>query len=191
MEERKIAGVILLLAAGFLLPCVLAAMKPPTPDEPQEPETIVVEVHYEKRVIHYHTGEFPKEVIEREEEILEQTRPIPNVMEEPQPEWNGDLRKYRVTCYLPTGSNCADGTPPYFGAVASNHANMGRNLTLYKADFTEVGEFTVHDVGGHPDLVNGSALDIFVPTMDEAWDFLYKNCWVEGSSWFCWVKWHE
>jgi hypothetical protein len=191
MSDKSIAGIILILSAVFLLPCVLAATKPPTPDEPQEPETIVVEVHFEKRVVHYHTGEFPKEIVEREEEILEQTRPIPNVMEEPLPEWNGDLRKLRITCYLPTGGNCADGTPPYFGAVASNHANMGRNMTLYRADLTEVGEFTVHDVGGHIDLQNGSALDIFTPDIDSAWAFLYENCWVENGQWYAWVKWHE
>jgi 3D (Asp-Asp-Asp) domain-containing protein len=68
---------------------------------------------------------------------------------------------------------------------------MGRNFTMYRNDMTEVGNFTVHDVGGHHDLVNGSALDVFTQTIDDAWAFLYANCWVEGGSWYAWVEWEE
>ena len=178
------------MATVFLLPCFAQAMKPPIADE--EPQTVIVEIHYNERVVHQYEREHTfREVTKEEESIIEQTRPIPNIMDEPQPEWNGNLRKYRVTCYLPTGNNCADGTPPYFGAVASNNMNMGKGMTLYRSDLSEIGKFTVHDVGGHPDLVNGTALDIFVPTLEEAWDFLYANAWVEGGSWYVWVMWDE
>lgn len=115
------------------------------------------------------------------------TRPTP--LAEAEPIMNGNLRKYRVTCYLPTGNNCADGTPPYHGALASNREHLGQGCRLYKQDGTLIGEFVSHDVGGHPDLMNGSALDIFRNTMTDAWNFLYENCWIEGGSWYVWCEW--
>ncbi len=96
--------------------------------------------------------------------------PIPTV------EGTEGLQYYRITCYLPTGNCCADGTYPYPGTLASNYEHLGQDCILYRADNLEViGRYTSHDVGGHPDLVNGTALDIFVPDMDAAWSWIRTN----------------
>lgn len=197
MNDREIGKTILFLALMFFLPLILKDKPPEIREVFIEPETVNVEIHVEKRTITETIvktdEEIVEDVVEEEvsEEVVEQVRPIPLIADVPEPQTNGSMVKMRCTCYLPSGFNCADGTPPYFGAVASNHANMGRNFTMYRKDLTEVGRFTVHDVGGHPDLVNGTALDIFTETIDDAWAFLYANCWVEGGSWYAWVEWEE
>ena len=194
MDDRAIGKTILFLALVFFLPLLLKEKPPEIREIFIEPDTVNVEVHIEKRTVHEHRNEHEviyAEAVEEEEEVVEQVRQVPMIAEIPEPETNGNMVKMRITCYLPTGFNCADGTPPYFGAVASNHANMGRNFTMYRQDLTEIGSFTVHDVGGHHDLVNGSALDVFTNTLDDAWAFLYANCWVEGGSWYAWVLWED
>ena len=194
MNDREIGKTILFLALMFFLPLILKEKPLEIREVLIEPETVNVEVHIEKRTIVEHRIEsetIEEEVVDVQEEVVEDVKPIPVIAEVPEPQTNGNMVKMRITCYLPTGFNCADGTPPYFGAVASNHANMGRNFTMYRKDMTEVGNFTVHDVGGHHDLVNGSALDVFTQTIDDAWAFLYANCWVEGGSWYAWVEWEE
>lgn len=194
MDDRAIGKTILFLALMFFLPLLMKDKPPEIREIYIEPDTVNVKVHIEKRTVHEHKNEHKivyAEAVEEEEEVVEQVRQVPVIAEVPEPETNGNMVKMRITCYLPTGFNCADGTPPYFGAVASNHANMGRNFTMYRQDLTEIGGFTVHDVGGHHDLVNGSALDVFVNTMDEAWAFLYANCWVESGSWYAWVEWED
>ena len=103
-------------------------------------------------------------------EAVMPAEPIPTV------EGTEGLRYYRVTCYLPTGNCCADGTYPYPGTLASNYEHLGQDCILYRADNLEViGIYTSHDVGGHPDLVNGTALDIFVIDMDSAWEWIRTN----------------
>lgn len=194
MNDRAIGKTILFVALLFFLPLILKEKPPEIKEIYIEPETVNVEVHLEKRTIVEHRIEaetIEEEVVDVQEEVVEKVRPVPVIAEVPEPQTNGNMVKMRITCYLPTGFNCADGTPPYFGAVASNHANMGRNFTMYRKDMTEVGNFTVHDVGGHHDLVNGSALDVFTQTIDDAWAFLYANCWVEGGSWYAWIEWEE
>ena len=194
MNDRAIGKTILFVALMFFLPLILKEKPPEIREIYIEPETVNVEVHLEKRTIVEHRIEaetIEEEVVDVQEEVVEDVKPIPVIAEVPEPQTNGNMVKMRITCYLPTGFNCADGTPPYFGAVASNHANMGRNFTMYRNDMTAVGKFTVHDVGGHHDLVNGSALDVFTETIDDAWAFLYANCWVEGGSWYAWVEWEE
>jgi hypothetical protein len=194
MNDRAIGKTILFVALMFFLPLILKEKPPEIRKIYIEPETVNVEVHLEKRTIVEHRIEaetIEEEIVDVQEEVVEDVRPVPVIAEVPEPQTNGNVVKMRITCYLPTGFNCADGTPPYFGAVASNHANMGRNFTMYRKDMTEVGNFTVHDVGGHHDLVNGSALDVFTQTIDDAWAFLYANCWVEGGSWYAWVEWEE
>lgn len=195
MDEKEIGKVILFVAMLFFLPIVLHQKTIVI-----EPETVTLEIHLENRTVNEVVTrlenedgetleeEVTEEVVE-EEEVIVQERPVPNIVAEPEPMMNGNLRKYRVTCYLPTGFNCADGTPPYHGALASNRDHLGQGCRLYRQDGTLIGEFVSHDVGGHPDLVNGSALDIFRNSMDEAWAFLYENAWVEGGSWYVWCEW--
>ena len=87
-----------------------------------------------------------------------------------------NLEYKRVTCYLPTGSCCADGSPTEVGTISTNKEHLGQKCILYRADTLEViGEYVSHDIGGHKDLVNGSAIDVFAPDMDAAWAWIRKN----------------
>ena len=87
-----------------------------------------------------------------------------------------NLQRVRVTCYLPTGNNCADGTPPYLGTISTNKEHLGQHCILYRADNLEpIGEYVSHDIGGHKDLQNGSAIDIYQDTMQGAWGWLDRN----------------
>ena len=87
-----------------------------------------------------------------------------------------NLQKVRVTCYLPTGNNCADGTPPYLGTISTNKSHLGQHCILYRADNLEpIGEYISHDIGGHKDLQNGSAIDVFAEDMQCAWGWLERN----------------
>ena len=89
---------------------------------------------------------------------------------------NEGLEYKRVTCYLPTGSNCADGSPTEVGTISTNKEHLGQKCILYRADTLEViGEYVSHDIGGHKDLVNGSAIDVFAPDMDAAWEWIRQN----------------
>ena len=199
MDDNGIAKVILFVAMMFFLPIALH-QKVIVKEVMVEPETVTLEVHLEKRTVNETVTrledaegevieeESEEEVIE-EQEVVQQERPVPNIVSEPEPMTNGNLVKMRLTCYLPTGYNCADGTPPYFGALASNLSHLGQHCKLYRQDGSLIGEFISHDIGGHPDLVNGSALDIFCETLDDAWSFLYANAWVEGGSWYAWCEW--
>ena len=191
MDERDIGYTILLLAMMFFF--ILSAFAPgrvevryvevmitPTP-------TVTPTVTPSPTVTPTPTGTPTATPSPTEAPKVAPIRPTP--LAEAEPIMNGNLRKYRVTCYLPTGNNCADGTPPYHGALASNREHLGQGCRLYKQDGTLIGEFVSHDVGGHPDLMNGSAVDIFRNTMEDAWNFLYENCWIEGGGWYVWVEW--
>ena len=106
----------------------------------------------------------------------EPTEAVMPVVDLPQPETAEGLQLYRVTCYSPTGNCCADGVYPYPGTLASNYEHLGQDCILYRADNLEViGIYTSHDVGGHPDLVNGTAVDIFATDMDSAWEWIRTN----------------
>lgn len=86
-------------------------------------------------------------------------------------EENG-LEYVRLSCYLPTGNCCADGTWPYEGVVACNAEHLGMTCILYDKDLNEAERFECHDVGGHPLLMSGKAIDIFRETMDGAWEII-------------------
>ena len=58
---------------------------------------------------------------------------------------------------------------------------------LYDKDLNEAERFECHDVGGHPLLMSGKAIDIFRETMDGAWeiigrygDYAYIK-WIQGE----------
>ena len=194
MDDRTIGKTILFLALMFFLPLLMKDKPPEIKEIFIEPETVNVEVHIEKRTVVEHkieTETIEEEVVEEEKEIVEEVRPVPVIAEVPEPETNGNMVKMRCTCYLWTGNRCADGVWPYHGALASNREHLGQGCKLYKQDGTLIGEFVSHDVGGHPDLMNGSAVDIYRNTIEEAWDWLYENAWVEGGQWFVWLEWEE
>lgn len=194
MDDRAIGKTILFLALVFFLPLLLKEKPPEIREIFIEPDTVNVEVHIEKRTVHEHRNEHEviyAEAVEEEEEVVEQVRQVPMIAEVPEPETNGNMVKMRCTCYLWTGSPCADGVWPYHGALASNSEHLGQGCRLYKKDGTLIGDFVSHDVGGHPDLMNGSAVDIYRNTIEEAWNWLYENAWVENGQWFVWLEWGE
>lgn len=87
-------------------------------------------------------------------------------------EYLAEMEYVRCTCYLPTGNRTADGTWPYEGILASNYEHMGDVALLYSVDGTFIGTFESRDVGGHPMLVNGTAIDIYRDNMDRAWEWV-------------------
>lgn len=197
MDERQIGKTILFLALMFFLPLILKEKPPEIREIYIEPETVNVEIHVEKRTITETIVKTDEEVVEDvveeevSEEVVEQVKPIPVIAEVPEPQTNGSKVKMRCTCYLWTGNRCADGVWPYHGALASNREHLGHGCKLYKKDGTLIGDFVSHDVGGHPDLVNGSAVDIYRDTLEEAWSWLYENAWVENGQWYVWIEWEE
>lgn len=83
-----------------------------------------------------------------------------------------ELQKVRCTCYLPTGNRTADGTVPYEGICASNRDHLGDVAVLYSVDGEFIGFFECSDIGGHSNLRNGTAIDIYRDSMDHAWEWV-------------------
>lgn len=99
---------------------------------------------------------------------------------------NPDIHRVRCTCYLPTGNKTYDGTDPYYGVCASNVDHLGDVAILYSEEGEWIGFFECRDIGGNSRLKNGTGIDIFQYTMDDAWDwvgtwgdYVYVQ-WVEG-----------
>lgn len=103
----------------------------------------------------------------------EPTEAVMPVVDLPQPETADGLQLVYMTCYLPTGNNCADGTPPHPGVCASAPWRIGQDCILYHKDTLEViTRLECRDTGGHPMLQNGTAIDVFVLDMDSAWRWI-------------------
>ena len=97
-----------------------------------------------------------------------------------------ELQLMYMTCYLPTGNNCADGTPPHPGVCASAPWRIGQDCILYRQDTLEViTRLECRDTGGHPMLQNGTAIDVFVETMEDAW------AWIGAHGTHVYIKWVE
>lgn len=98
-----------------------------------------------------------------------------------------DLEYVYLSCYLPTGYNCADGTPPYEGVVSSNREHLGMDCIVYNKDLVAVMRLECRDIGGDPRLVNGTAIDVFRSSYDrclqlreELTDHVYIK-WIDRS----------
>lgn len=103
----------------------------------------------------------------------EPTEAVMPVVDLPQPETADGLQLVYMTCYLPTGNNCADGTPPHPGVCASAPWRIGQDCILYHKDTLEViTRLECRDTGGHPMLQNGTAIDVFVLDMTAAWEWI-------------------
>jgi len=96
-----------------------------------------------------------------------------------------NLEYVRVTCYLPTGYNCADGTPPYEGVISSNKEHLGMDAILYDDNLIPFARMQCRDIGGHKDLVSGKAIDVFRNDMNRAWEYIGEH------SNHCYVRWVE
>ena len=82
------------------------------------------------------------------------------------------LQTMRCTCYLPTGNPCYDGTPTHKGVISSNVEHVGMTAILYTMDGDYIGIFECHDIGGNVMLRNGTGIDVYRDTMQEAWDWV-------------------
>lgn len=82
------------------------------------------------------------------------------------------LQRMRCTCYLPTGNACYDGTPTHKGVISSNVEHVGKTALLYTLDGDFIGRFECHDIGGNCMLRNGTAIDVYRDTMEEAWEWV-------------------
>lgn len=92
-----------------------------------------------------------------------------------------------LSCYLPTGNRTADGSIPYEGVVSSNREHLGQDCIVFDQDLNAVMRLECRDIGGNSMLVAGTAIDIFVPTMERAYeikarygDYVYVR-WVDRN----------
>ena len=97
-----------------------------------------------------------------------------------------DLQRVKVSCYLaPEGAHTADGSVPIEGMVSSNKEHLGMDMILYTDDLVAEARYECRDVGGHPMMQNGTAVDFYAASMERAWQF------VGNHSEYVWVEWIE
>lgn len=173
MTDRTIGAVILMLAGACFMPIALhgepveqtaaevelmAFVPTPTPTPSPSPTPTATPTPT------------PTEAPTATPEPTEAVMPVVDL---PQPETADGLQLVYMTCYLPTGNNCADGTPPHPGVCASAPWRIGQDCILYHKDTLEViTRLECRDTGGHQMLQNGTAIDVFQWTMDDAWEWI-------------------
>lgn len=93
------------------------------------------------------------------------------------------LERVKVSCYIaPEGAHTADGSLCYEGIVASNSEHLGMDCIVYDEDLVAVMRLECRDVGGHPMLQNGTAIDIYRSNMDRCWQLVGEygtHVWVQ------------
>lgn len=186
MTDRTIGAVILMLAGACFAPLALhrepvaktadqelVAYIPPTPTERPTPTPS-------------HTATpTPTEAPTATPEPTKAAVVMPTVAPEDAVIVDGEeLQLVYMTCYLPTGNNCADGTPPHPGVCASAPWRIGQDCILYHKDTLEViTRLECRDTGGHPMLQAGAAIDVFQWTMEDCW------AWIGAHGTHVYVKW--
>lgn len=93
-----------------------------------------------------------------------------------------NLQRVYLSCYLPTGYNCADGTPPVEGVVSSNREHLGMDCIVYDDSLTAMMRLECRDVGGHKMLKDGTAIDVFRNDMSRALELREEygdHVWIE------------
>lgn len=85
------------------------------------------------------------------------------------------LELVKLSCYLPTGNNTADGSVPKEGIVSCNREHLGMDCILYDEDFLPVARFECRDIGGNKLLREGKAIDVFRDDMQRAQEFIRTN----------------
>jgi hypothetical protein len=93
------------------------------------------------------------------------------------------LKRVYLSCYLATGNNCADGTPPREGVVSSNKEHLGMDCIVYDNDLTAVMRLECRDIGGHKMLREGTAIDIYRDSMKRALQLR------EEYGLYVWIEW--
>ena len=94
-----------------------------------------------------------------------------------------NLQRVYLSCYLPTGYNCADGTPPVEGVVSSNREHLGMDCIVYDADLTAVMRLECRDIGGHKMLREGTAIDVYRDSLARAYELR------DEYGLYVWVEW--
>ena len=95
-----------------------------------------------------------------------------------------NLQRVKVSCYIAgEGAHTADGSIPIEGMVSSNREHLGMDMILYTDDFIPEARFQCTDMGGHPMLQNGTAVDFYRDDIDRCWSF------VNTHSSYVWVEW--
>lgn len=87
-------------------------------------------------------------------------------------EYEEEPQVMRCTCYLPTGNRCYDGHLTVKGVISSNVEHIGQTAILYTLDDELIGVFECHDIGGNVMLRNGTAIDLYRDTIEEAREWI-------------------
>lgn len=190
MTDRTIGAVILMLAGACFAPLALhresvaktadqelVAYIPPTPTERPTPTPEPTKA----------PSPTPTEAPTATPEPTRAPDAMPTVAPEDAVIVDGEeLQLVYMTCYLPTGNNCADGTPPHPGVCASAPWLIGKDCILYDINTLEViTRLECRDTGGHPMLQNGTAIDVFQNTLEDCW------AWIGAHGTYVYVKWVE
>ena len=97
-----------------------------------------------------------------------------------------NLQRVKVSCNIAgEGAHTADGSVPVEGMVSSNREHLGMDMILYTDDLIPEARFQCTDMGGHPMLQNGTAVDFYRSDMNRCWQF------VNTHSSYVWVEWVE
>ena len=93
------------------------------------------------------------------------------------------LKRVYLSCYLATGNNCADGTPPREGVVSSNKEHLGMDCIVYDNELTAVMRLECRDIGGHKMLREGTAIDVYRDSLARAYELR------DEYGLYVWVEW--
>lgn len=86
-----------------------------------------------------------------------------------------ELERMRFTCYCPEscpGTVTASGQTVREGIIASSRDHMGDGAILYLEDGTCLGIYECLDTGGSRALINGTAVDVWAPSLEKAQELM-------------------
>lgn len=102
-----------------------------------------------------------------------------------------DIQRVKLSCYLPTGNRTADGTAPYRGIIASNREHLGMIAVMYNENLVQTAVWECRDIGGHHMLVDGTAIDIYVDTIEEGREIIARYNGYAYIEWLTVEEWTE
>lgn len=86
-------------------------------------------------------------------------------------EWQEQgFERIATTCYLINGVT-ASGVPTHYGVAACN-PHLGECVELYTLEGEYLGLFEVVDTGSAPCLIRGESIDIWMPDMESAKEWM-------------------
>ena len=199
MEDKEIAYLLVILAQFFFMVCLLGVKQKqpetrievklvevtPTPSPTEAPKRFHILDSDEPKP---DRDEYKEEIITEEYKAIEEESlyTMPEMGMVKHLETADGLQLVRMTCYLPTGNCCADGTMPKIGGCAAAPWQIGKDCIIYRADTLEViTKLECHDTGGHYLLQTGQAIDVFAPDMEWALN------WVGTHGSYVYIRWVE